>query len=112
MFYFLFVRPNTKKKRHRPNSKTMNTPPPLPSVFLFAVRAGGRVLFFAVWAGSVLFVFCCLGGGRVYVFAVRAGCVFFVRMTFFCLLFGRGCVLFLFERRREFTHLPVCLARL
>ena len=50
--------------------------------------------------GGVLFFFC-LGGGRVYFFAVWAGVVFF---CFF--LFGRG------TRGREFTHLPVCPARL
>ena len=69
---------------------------------------------FAVWAGACV-CFCCLGGGggrggggegggeerggggRLF-FAVWAGGV-----VFFVLLFGGG---------REFTHLPVCLARL
>ena len=41
----------------------------------FCCLGGGSCVFFAVWAGGVVF-FCCLGGGR------------------------------------EFTHLPVCLARL
>ena len=41
---------------------------------------------FAVWAGGRIFKFCCLGGGAC---------------SFFCCL-GRG---------REFTHLPVRLAR-
>ena len=82
----------------------------------FAVWAGERVFFllfgrgacslFAVWAGSVFFFFSCLGRGRV----------------FFCCLGrgegwkeGGGGVLFLFcclGGGQEFTHLPVCLARL
>ena len=64
----------------------------------FAVWAGERVLFFAVWAGGVVF-FLLFGRRRVLFFAVWAGGVFFF---FFCCL-GGG---------REFTHLPVCLARL
>ena len=81
----------TKKTRPRPNSKNINTPPPLPSVFCFllfgqgcgrffllfvrgegggfAVWAGAFFFFFAVWAGGV---FVCCGGVHV-LFAVWAG---------------------------------------
>ena len=73
-------------------------------VFFSAVWAWRRVFavwawayaFFAVWAGCVFFLF-----------AVWAGCDFFAvwaGSVFVFLLFGRG--------GREFTHLPVCLARL
>ena len=76
-------------------------------VFIFCCLGEGRFFFFAVWAGGLFFVllfgrermffFCCLGGSR-FVFCCLGGCVCF----FFCCL-GGG---------REFTHLPVCLARL
>ena len=84
-----------KKTRPRPNSKKINTPPPLPSVFVFhclggwvccffCCLGGGRVVFFAAWAGGVLFLFfcvfgrgvfmfCCLVGGVLFCFAVGAG---------------------------------------
>ena len=71
-----------KQTRPRPNSKEMNTPPPLPSVFFFAVWAAGRVFVFAVWARAWL-CFCCLGGGRVFFPFWAGSCVLF-------LLFGRG----------------------
>ena len=75
--------------------------------FFFCCLGGGRVLFFAVWAGGRVLFFAVWAGGRVLFFAVWAGGVFFFAVwagdVFFCLLFGRG---------REFTHLPVCLARL
>ena len=54
------------------------------------------VIFFCCLGGGVFF-FCCLGGG-VFFFCCLGGGVFF---CFYCL--GGG---------REFTHLPVCLARL
>ena len=70
-----------KKTRPRPNSKKINTPPTLPSVF-FAVWAGSRVYVFAVWAGGF---FC---------FAVWVVCVFLIllcgRGRVHILLFGRG----------------------
>ena len=88
-----------KKKRPCPNSKEINTPPTLPSVFVLLFgRVGvfifllfgrvacflavwaecvflllfgrGRVHFFAVWAKACFF--CCLGGVHVF-FAVWAG---------------------------------------
>ena len=76
----------TKKTRPRPNSQKKLTTPPLPS-FLFFLLFGrvGVLIFFAVWAGGVLF------------FTLWAGACLCV-----CCL-GGG---------REFTHLPVCLARL
>ena len=81
-------------------------------VFFFAVCEGacffllfGRgAFFFAVWAGGV---FLLLFGGRVNFVAVWAEGVFFF------LLFGRGaCFFCCLGGGREFTHLPVCLARL
>ena len=84
-----------QKTRARPNSKKINTPPPLPSVFCFLLfgrvgvfifvccLGGGRVYLFAVWAGGRFFFFlCCLGGVVFVFFAVWARGVFF-------LLFGR-----------------------
>ena len=81
---------------------------------LFAVWAGVRV-FFAVWAGwgETVYFFCCWGGPgrrRVFFFAVWAGC-----RVFLALWAGRGEFCFFLcglGRGREFTHLPVCLARL
>ena len=104
--------PKQQKKSHRPNSQKMiNTPPPLPSVFLFvAVWAGGCMLFFAVWAGGVFFFFfCCLGGVVLFFLLFGRG----GRVIFFGFL-GGGAFLFFgcLGRGREFTHLPVCLARL
>ena len=52
-------------------------------VYVFFCLGGG--VFFCCLGKVRAFVFCCLGGGRVF-FAVWAG-------------------------DREFTHLPVCLAR-
>ena len=52
-------------------------------MIFFCCLGGGRVLFFAVWAGACSF-FCCLGRGRVLFLAVWAGGVLFF------LLFGRG----------------------
>ena len=101
-FFLLFgrglgPRPNSKKNTPPPKQqKKKKRPRPFRACFLFAVWAGGCVLFFAVWAGACFILlfgrgrglfFCCLGRGRVF---------------FFCCL-GGG---------REFTHLPVCLARL
>ena len=63
-------------------------------VFFLLFGRGGMFLF-AVWAEGV-FLFCCLGGAGG---AGRGGAFFFF---FFCCL-GGG---------QEFTHLPVCLARL
>ena len=66
------------------------------------------LVFFVVWAFRVLFfllfgrgrvLFCCLGGGVFFLLLFGPGACFFF---FFCCL-GGG---------REFTHLPVCLARL
>ena len=63
----------------------------------FAVWAGERVLFFAVWAGGVFF-FLLFGRGSCFFFAVWAGGVFFLLFgqggVFFFLLFGRRCVFF------------------
>ena len=123
IFFAVWARAQAPPKQEKTNTrpaqtaKTNNTTPPLPSVFFFAVWAGGCVHVFAVWAGGVLFfllfgrggvfffllfgqgrvLFLLFGRGRVLFFAVWAGGVFF-----FCCL-GGG---------REFTHLPVCLARL
>ena len=79
--------------------------------FLFVVWAGGLDLFFDVFCylGGGVFAFFCLGGVRVYLFSVWAGCV----ITF--VLFGRWRFFFFsccLGGGREFTHLPVCLARL
>ena len=67
-------------------------------MFLFAVCAGGDV-FFAVWAVSFFFFFFfCLGSWRFF---------------FLFLLFGQGaCFFCCLGGGREFTHLPVFLARL
>ena len=106
---------------------------------LFCCLGFSDVIFFAVWAGACffcfllfgrvgVFIFCCLGGWRVVFFAVWAGGVFFFAVwagacsffavwagacSFFCCL-GRGHVFFFccLGGGREFTHLPVCLARL
>ena len=88
----------TAKKKHAPaQTAKKNTSPPLPIVFFFCCLGGGRVLFFAVWAGSVVF-FCCLCGGRVFFFAVWAGaCSFFAVWAGACsffLLFGPGAFFF------------------
>ena len=109
----------TAKKKHAPaQTAKKNTPPPLPSVFfVFAVWAGGCVYFFAVWAGAFFFLLF----GRVACFFLLFG-----RGRVLFLLFGRGRVLFFavwagpgarfffccLGGGREFTHLPVCLARL
>ena len=71
--------------------------------FFLLFGPGGRVLFFAVWAGVVfffavwaggVFFFAVWAGGRVLFFAVWAeACSFFCclgRERFFFLLFGRG----------------------
>ena len=118
-----------KKTLPRPNSTKINAPSSLPSVFCFAVWAGRRFCFFcclcgvrvfcfAIWAGDVFFFFlgCCLGGVRI-LFAARAGSIFFfavcARVVFSFVLFGRGaCFFCCLGGGREFTHLPVCLARL
>ena len=85
-------RPNSKKKndlpfphRSTPKLDFQQNVRALQGLFVFGCLDGGRVLFFAIWAGGVFF-FCCSGGGRV---------------SF--LLFGRG---------REFTHLQARLAGL
>ena len=104
--------------------KKMNTPPPLPSVFLFfAVWAGGRVYFFAVWAvcffvfyclGRWLF-FCCFGGDVLFLLFGRWACFFFAvweRDVFFFAVWEGVVFFFALGGEREFTHLPVCLARL
>ena len=84
---------------------------------MFIVLLFGRVafLFLAVWAGGVTCFFfncffCCLGGG-VFLFAVWAGGVGGGAVA---LLFGRGGLSFFccLGGGRDFTHLPVCLARL
>ena len=116
VFFLLFgrgrgrrPRPNSKKNTSPPKrmkkkkKKNINTHPPHPSLFFFAVWAGGRVYLFAVWAGGVfcflLFgpgacFFCCLGG-CMFVFFCSLGGVLFVFWLFgrgpcFFLLFGRG----------------------
>ena len=114
--------PQQQKKRHRTNRKNKNTHPPLAKVVLLlfgwvGVFFFGRVAFFLVCLGAwacLLFLlfgrvradfcFCCLGGGR----GGRGG----GGACFVCCL-GRERVCFLlFGGGREFTHLPVCLARL
>ena len=109
------TREKKKKNTHthtRPNSKKNTRPRPFRACLFFAVWACGCVYLFAAWAfflavwaggrvffgclGGGVFFFCCLGGCRVYSFAVWA-----VGLFFCCLRGGR-----------EFTHLPVCLARL
>ena len=89
-----------------------NTHLPLPSVFFFSLGGLACSIFVADLGRGRVF-FCCLGGGR--------GCFVFF---FFFLRFGQGRVffavwagaVFLFfcclGAGREFTHLPVCLARL
>ena len=75
-------------------------------MFIFGCLGAGRVYFFAVWAGGVFFLGCL--GRDVFVFLLfgRGACLFF-------LLFGRGaCFFCCLGGGREFTHLPVCLARL
>ena len=91
------------------------------------VWAGGRIYFFAVWAGrgdgvAVFSVWCRLfllfGRGVVSFFLFGRACLLFVLFGWgaylFLLLFGRGACLFLccLGGGREFAHLPVCLARL
>ena len=71
----------------------------------FCCLGGGVFIFFAVWAGGVFF--CCLGRGRVHF-------LLFGRWARFFLMFGQGacCCFCCLGGGREFTHLPVCLARL
>ena len=82
------------KTRPRPNSKKINTPPPLPS-FFFAFWAGGRVSFFAVWAGCVFLFFAVWAGVGFFFHAVWAVFFFFffavwaVGVFIFCCL-GAG----------------------
>ena len=102
MFYFLLFgrgrgpRPNSKKKHSKKaqTAKKRKRHRPFRACFFCSVWAGGRVHFFAVWAGVMFFFllfgrgaclfllfgrgarfvfFCCLGGGRVFFFAVWAG---------------------------------------
>ena len=76
-------------------------------MLFFLLFGRGRV-FFAVWAGGVFFCFfCCLGGGRVLFFAVWAGaCSFFAVWAGACffLLSGRGRVFFLLFGRGTGVH--------
>ena len=123
--------------RTRPNSTNINTPSTPPSVFFFLLLFGrvgvffffgclgvGRV-FVAVWAGGGFFFllfgwgaccFCCLGGWRVLFFCCLGGCRFFLLFgrvaCFFCYLDGWRVFFCCLGGGREFTHLPVCLARL
>ena len=101
-----------KKTRPRPNSKNDNTPPPLPSFFflLFGREGGGGVgrVFFCCLGGGSCSLFCCLGGVVLFFCCLGGGVLFFslfgpVACFFFLCCLGGG---------REFTHLPVCLARL
>ena len=125
-------RPNSKKtKDPAQTAKNINTPPPLPSVFVFCCLGGWACLFFLLFLGRGSFffgclgrwrvLFCCLGGVRVYVFAVWARVVFFVLAVWArgggggggegggtCFFVFFGCL----GGEREFTHFPVCLARL
>ena len=101
----------TAKKKHAPAqaAKKKQAPDSSERVYVFCCLGGIRFLLFG--PGGACF-FCCLGGGVLIFVAVRAGCMWFfcclgrVRVwaggVFFCCL-GEG---------REFTHLPVCLARL
>ena len=65
------------------------------------------MFIFLRFGRGACYFFGCLGGGSCVCFAVWAG-------TFFFLLFGRGGSVFFccLGGGREFTHLPVCLARL
>ena len=73
-------------------------------VIVFIVLLSGR--FCCLGFSGVIF-FCCLGGGVFFFLLFGRGRVLF-------LLFGRGRVFFFccLGAGREFTHLPVCLARL
>ena len=121
--------PKQQKRRPRPNSKKINKHAPAPServFFLLFGRVG--VFFLAVWAGCVFFF--AVWAGVVFFFALWAGACFFAvwvmgvsflffavwaRVVFFFAVWAGG-VFFLFfgclGGEREFTHLPVCLARL
>ena len=99
-------RPNSKKKtRARPNSKKKHATAPSELVFfcclggwvcLFLLLFGRGACFFLLFGWRACSFFCCLGGG-----------------VFFFLLFGPGeCFFCCLGGGREFTHLPVCLARL
>ena len=128
VFYFMLFgrgrgpRPNSKKKNDTARTaKKKQALAPSERAFV-AVWAGGREYVFAVWAVGV-FLFCCLGGCRFFFLAVWAGACVCVCFFFFFAAGGafivfavwaRG-VFFLFcclGGGREFTHLPVCLARL
>ena len=120
-FFLLFgrgrgPRPSSKQKHDPAQTEKINTPPPLPSVLFFAVWADGRVYFFAVWAGDVFF-FAVWAGGVFFLLFGPGACFFFLFGRWACsffLLFGRGACLFFccLGGGREFTHLPICLARL
>ena len=109
MLLFLLFGPrprsNSKKKNHAPaqTATKIHTPPHLPSVFFFAVWAGGVFILLAVRAGGMIFLlfgrgacsfFAVWAGGVFLFFAVWAGCVFFLAVwagcVFFSLLFERG----------------------
>ena len=90
-----------KKTRPRPNSqKKKKTPPPLPSVFFCCCLGGLVCLFFCCLGGGLVFFLLFgrrgvgRGGGRVLFFAVWAGACFFFAVwaggVFFFLLFGPG----------------------
>ena len=84
-----------KKKRHRPFRQCVVFFVFLfgrVGVFIFCCLGGGRVLFFAVWAGG-MFLFCCLGGGVFFVCCLGGGMFLFLLFgpgACFFLLFGRG----------------------
>ena len=128
MFFLLFgrgrgPRPNSKKQHTHPPKQQKHKHATAPServfvfcclsgwaclggggvIFLFAVWAGGRIVFFLFGRGSC-FCFCCLGGGSCFFFfAVWAGaCCFFAvwagGVFFFCCLGGGRVFFWLFGR--------------
>ena len=134
--------PQHQKTNTPPLKQQKNKHAPAPSERFFFCYLGGWSFFLAVWAGGVLFFCCLggvhvffavwagaggWGGGRVFLLFGRCACFFFCCLggvVFFVLLFGRGgCICFCclgggvfffccLGGGREFTHLPVFLARL
>ena len=123
-------RPNSNNKKNTTplkQQKNKHDPAPSERVFVsFAVWVGGRVCFFCCLGRGRVFFCCCLGRGRVFLLFGRGlfffllfgrvSCLLFCclgagRVFFCCLGGGRVCFCCL-GGEREFTHFPVCLARL
>ena len=110
-------RPNSKKKHARAQTEKKTRPRPFRACFFLLFGRVGVFIFLLFGRGACFFLLFGRGGGGVLFFAVWAGaCSFFAVWAGACffLLFGPGACFFFccLGGGREFTHLPVCLARL